>query len=222
MRNALKKFGSTGVVLIAVVSGALLGLFYLQVFEARQRIQLQRGARIFSNFCAGCHSLRYLTYQDIAHKLNLLTVEGRVDTRLVSTLQFSSAKLTEPLASTIAPEDQKKWFIQPPPDLSFSAETHGKNWVVAYMHGFYKDSRQAFGSNNRVLKNGVMPNVMDAWSRQISTGEFDQAVVDVAEFLQYAAAPEQIERYRIGIVVIAFLLIWCILMYQLRKFYPLK
>jgi len=38
---------------------------------------LQRGAKLYMNYCSGCHSLKYVRYSQMAKGLGLLTFDGR-------------------------------------------------------------------------------------------------------------------------------------------------
>src|SRR5574337_460797 len=52
--------------------------------DVRDQASLQRGARLFFNYCVGCHSLKYMRYSRMAEDLGLTEQEVMPDG-----LQFS-------------------------------------------------------------------------------------------------------------------------------------
>ncbi|MEE9451237.1 MAG: cytochrome c1, partial [Gammaproteobacteria bacterium] len=87
---------------------------------------LQRGARMYMNYCAGCHSLEYLRYSRFAQDLGITDNFGQVDqTLLKNNLIFTTAKAQEPIKTAMLPEDSREWFGIEPPDLSLSGRVHG-------------------------------------------------------------------------------------------------
>lgn len=51
----------------------------------------------------------------------------------------------------------------------------------------------------------------------LSEAEFDQVVQDIVNFLDYIGEPVQLERREIGIRVIAFLLVFLLISYMLKR-----
>ena len=51
----------------------------------------------------------------------------------------------------------------------------------------------------------------------LSEDEFDQAVRDITNFLEYIGEPIQLERRALGVRVIAFLLIFLVIAYMLKR-----
>ena len=73
--------------------------------------KLQRGAKIYMNYCSGCHSLRYLRYNRMAKDLGLTTFAGQLDTDLlVSNLIFTEAKISDPIQISMPATDAREWF----------------------------------------------------------------------------------------------------------------
>lgn len=54
---------------------------------------------------------------------------------------------------------------------------------------------------------------------KVSTQEFDQAVRDITNFLEYAGEPAALKRQAIGIWVILFLVVLSFLAYLLKQEY---
>src|SRR5210317_693046 len=113
---------------------------------------LQRGAKLYVNYCLGCHSLAYMRYNRLAEDLGL--TEEQVMQNLVTT----DAKFGETMSISMDPDHAKAWFGKSPPDLSLIGRSRGADWIYSYLRGFYKDPNG--GWNNTVLPNASMPNVL--------------------------------------------------------------
>jgi ubiquinol-cytochrome c reductase cytochrome c1 subunit len=114
---------------------------------------LQRGARNFVNYCLNCHSARYMRY-------GRLTDLGLTDAEIKNNLMFATQKIGDTMTVAMRPEDAKKWFGNPPPDLSVEARVRGRDWLYNYLLSFYRDDKSATGWNNLVFPNVGMPNVL--------------------------------------------------------------
>ncbi|HET7301451.1 MAG TPA: cytochrome c1, partial [Oleiagrimonas sp.] len=154
---------------IALTAGLLLGAVSTQAAEeggglmssganTRDVASLQRGARTFFNYCAGCHSLKYERYSRIAQDLGLSEDE------VMQNLDFTGAKFGDPVISAMPAADATKWFGKAPPDLSLEVEARGADWVYSYLNSFYLDPSRPVGWNNTVFPNASMPNVL--WELQ--------------------------------------------------------
>src|SRR6478736_2167741 len=57
---------------------------------------LQRGARLFFNYCSGCHSLQYLRYSRISEDLG-------IDEKDMANLMFTGAKIGDKAIDNMPP-----------------------------------------------------------------------------------------------------------------------
>ena len=172
---------------------------------------LQRGARNFFNYCAGCHSLKFIRYNQIAQDL------GFDESQLVQNLIFTEAKPEDPVTINMLPSDGSRWFGKTPPDLSLITRSRGEDQVYNFLRTFYKDATSPTGADNRALPGTSMPNVLWLVQEQLNEKEFDQFTLDIVNFLDYVSEPIQSERKRIGIWVILFLLVFLVFSYGLYK-----
>ena len=172
---------------------------------------LQRGARNFFNYCAGCHSLKFIRYNQIAEDLDLDEVE------LTQNLIFTQAKQEDPVTTNMLPDDSMRWFGKTPPDLSLITRSRGEDQVYNFLRTFYKDSNSPTGADNLVLPGTSMPNILWLVQEELNEKEFDQFTLDIVNFLDYVGEPIQSERKRVGIWVILFLLVFLIFSYGLYK-----
>ncbi|SFW61863.1 MULTISPECIES: cytochrome c1 [Luteibacter] len=203
------------------------------------RASLQRGAKLFFNYCVGCHSLKYVRYSRLASDLGLSEEE------VMTNFNFTGAKFGEPVISHMPAEDAKAWFGKDPPDLSLEARAKGVDFIYNYLNSFYLDPSRPVGWNNTVFPNASMPNPL--WELQglqtavhgeaapgqeaavekleISTPgrmtpeEFHSATRDLTTFLEYTAEPAALERQSVGVWVILFLAGLTFLLYLLKHEY---
>jgi ubiquinol-cytochrome c reductase cytochrome c1 subunit len=200
---------------------------------------LQRGARNFVNYCQGCHSAKYVRYNQLARDL------GMTEEQVIKNLMFGAAKPTETMDIAMRPADSLRWFGIAPPDLSLMARSKGPDYIYNYLRTFYLDPKRPAGVNNLMLPNSAMPHVL--WELQglqtavfedvehngttqtvftkfeqaspgsLSPEQYDEFVRDTVNFLDYIAEPVKLKRQSLGILVIAFLLVFGVLAYLLKQ-----
>ena len=200
---------------------------------------LQRGVRNFVNYCMGCHSAKYVRYNRLAEDL------GITEEELIENLMFAAEKPYETMEIAMPSADAERWFGQAPPDLSLIARARGTDYLFNFLRSFYVDEARPTGVNNLVLPNLSMPHVL--WELQgtqravfeteasdgaprtvfkdfevvrpgkLSPEEYDAFIRDIVNFLDYIGEPMQLQRQRIGVLVIAFLVFFGILSYLLKQ-----
>jgi len=204
---------------------------------------LQRGARNFVNYCMGCHSARYVRYGRLGKDL------GLSEQQVIDNLMFTGERIHDTMKISMRPEDAARWFGTTPPDLSLIARSRGPDYIYSFLRSFYLDPSRPTGVNNRVMPQTAMPDVLwelqglqeavyDGESdaehnvvhkrfkefRSIRPGtmtpkEYDDFVRDTVNFLDYIGEPMQLERRSIGFRVLAFLLVFFLFAYFLKKEY---
>jgi ubiquinol-cytochrome c reductase cytochrome c1 subunit len=151
-----------GLVAVPVASQAAGGGFPLDHFPAAKltdQAALQNGAKLFVNYCLGCHSANLLRY-------NRLTDLGLTEQQVRDNLMFTATKVGDPMRIAMGPNDAKEWFGALPPDLSLNARARsshdgsGSDWLYTYLRTFYRDATRATGWNNAVFDNVGMPHVL--------------------------------------------------------------
>lgn len=206
---------------------------------------LQRGLRLYANYCLGCHSLKFQRYERTADDLEIphdLMLENVV---------FSGRAIGSLMESAMPTESAKAWFGAAPPDLTMVAKVRTPEWLYNYLRTFYADESRPLGVNNKVFPNVGMPHALlelqgvpietckqvpkmhpDGYELRdplvpgkaiteeqcglldvvtgtgaLTSEEYDQAVYDVVNFLHYVAEPARLDRERLGIYVLLFLVI---------------
>lgn len=201
---------------------------------------LQEGFRLYVNYCIGCHSLKYQRYERTVDDL------GISHDIALQNLIFTGQKIGELMTSAMDPEQAKSWFGAPPPDLTMVARVRDPAWIYNYLQTFYVDETRPFGVNNKVFPNAGMPHVLtDLQGVQscapvsgggetgeaahcelvvdgnglYSVEEYDQATYDISNFLFYVGDPSRLERHRLGVYVLLFLVVLYVLTFLLGREY---
>jgi ubiquinol-cytochrome c reductase cytochrome c1 subunit len=210
--------------------------------DLSDKASLQRGAKYFVNYCLSCHSAKFQRYNRMAKDLDLTEEE------VINNLMFTTDKIGETMNVAMTPEQGKAWFGNPPPDLSVLIRARGVNYIYTYLRSFYLDEKRPFGVNNTVFPDVAMPHVLvglqgtqkpvyqtekDAAGHDVevferfepvspgslSAEEYDQVARDLTAFLSYVGEPIQMERKRLGIWVLAFIAVFFVVAYLLKKEY---
>jgi ubiquinol-cytochrome c reductase cytochrome c1 subunit len=210
--------------------------------DLHDNASLQRGAKIFVNYCLSCHSAAYQRYNRVAKDI------GLSEDQVKENLMLAAEKVGETMTIAMPAGDAKKWFGNPPPDLSVIARARGVDWLYTYFKTFYIDESRPFGVNNAVFADVGMPHVLwelegmkkavkktetdaDGNEHTVITGyemvtpgsmsetEYDQAARDLTAFLAYTGEPVQLKRKALGVYVLIFLFFFFIVAYMLKKEY---
>ena len=107
-------------------------------FDPHDAISIQRGARVFVNYCLNCHSASAMRY-------NRLTDLGLTEQQIKENLLFTADKVGDPMTISATRMDQRQWFGVAPPDLSVVARSRGTDWLYTYLRTFYRDEKRPTG-----------------------------------------------------------------------------
>ena len=201
---------------------------------------LQRGAKTFINYCMGCHSLQYMRYNRMGEDLGLDDVQVRQNF-----IFDSETKPGDLMVSAMRPEDGEKWFGTAIPDLTLVTRWRSPDWVYTYLKSFYADENRPYGVNNAVFPDVGMPHVLAGLqglqkavyapaaegqedhgalegfemvqSGSMSAEEYDGLVRDLTNFLTYVGEPMKLERQRMGVWVVLFLIVFSVVAYLMKK-----
>ena len=109
--------------------------------EIGNSASLQRGARNFMGYCAGCHSMKYMRYSRMAADLGI--PEAQLEAALLPAGSSKNDYITAPLDAT----DGSAWFGKAPPDLSLIARSRGTDYLYQFLKSFYADPSTSSGVN---------------------------------------------------------------------------
>lgn len=125
------------------------------VADPHDKPSLQNGAKLYMNYCMGCHSLQYSRYNRVAEDL------GIPEDLMTEHLMFdSNVKIGSLMNNAMDKDLAKGWFGATPPDLTLVSRARQPEWLYTYLRTFYKDDSRPYGVNNRVFKDVGMPHVM--------------------------------------------------------------
>ena len=205
--------------------------------DLADKASLQRGAKLFVNYCLSCHSAAFQRYNRMGKDI------GLTDAQVKDNLMLAAEKVGETMTIAMPHEEAKRWFGNPPPDLTVMARARGADYIYTYLKSFYIDPSRPFGVNNAVFKDVGMPNILWELEGQkkaiiktegeqtVITGyemvkpgkmdekEFDQAARDLTNFLVYTAEPIKLKRQHVGIWVLLFLSVLFVVAFALKKEY---
>ena len=249
MRNFLRIFLITILFFgFSVTSNAAEKVEYLKtdwsfkgLFGKFDRAALQRGYQVYTEVCSSCHSMKYLSYRNLAE-------EGGPE--------FTVAQAKAIAASfevTDGPNDDGEMYTRPgklsdkfvmpydnvkaaqaanggayPPDMSVlvKARGDGVDYIYSLLQG-YEDPPVGMSLDDGVYYNKYMYGNKIKMSNQLSDGlveygdgtnaSVEQMAKDVTTFLMWAAEPHLESRHQMGFKAIVYLVILTILVYFSMK-----
>ncbi|MDB6091415.1 MAG: hypothetical protein JWN85_4199 [Gammaproteobacteria bacterium] len=214
--------------------------------DVANKASLQRGARNFSNYCLGCHSLKYERWSRMAQDLEI------PEPLLEKDLMPPGDKPAQYVLTSMPAADAEAWFGKTPPDLSLIARARGKDYLYQFLTTFYVDPTRQTGANNLRLPATAMPHVLSELEGlkravyrneekrgedgkattepvfdhfeplapgRLSTAEYASFVRDTVNFLDYVGEPTQQARRSLGVWVVLFLLVFTWLAWLMKKEY---
>jgi ubiquinol-cytochrome c reductase cytochrome c1 subunit len=252
MMNMKKLFARLGLGLAfvfshyAMAAGGALVHIEQAPYKQNDHASLQNGARIFMNYCSGCHSAAYMRY-------NRLKDIGITEDQIKASLLFTTDKVGDSMKNAMDAKNAKDWFGGVPPDLTLIARSragegyNGADYLYTLLRSYYRDDTKASGWNNLVYPNIAMPHPL--WELQGQRGaefekvthhgethdefkayetltpgsqnaaEYDKTVSDVVGFLQWMGEPAQSQRTRLGVWVLIFIGFFTFLAWRLNAAY---
>ncbi len=208
---------------------------------------LQNGAKLFVNYCLNCHSAAYMRYNRLSDiglteaqiKDNLLFATDKVGETMKSAIDPKQAKewfgANPPDLSVIARS------------RASGGQGSGADYLYTYLRTYYPDSTKATGWNNLAFPNVGMPHALwelqgnrqpvydtvmehghevktfKAWE-QLTAGaltplQYDQAVGDLVNYLQWMGEPSQNKRVQVGVWALLFLGLFTVIAWRLNAAY---
>ena len=207
---------------------------------------LQNGAKLFVNYCLNCHSAAFMRYnrlQDIGLteqqiKDNLLFTTDKVGETMKAAINPKEAKEwfgANPPDLTVVARSRA------------GPGGSGADYLYTFLRTFYRDDTKVTGWNNLAFPSVGMPHalwelqgerravfeeqavkgqkteVFKGWEQltpgTMSAQEFDQAMGDLVNYLQWMGEPAQNTRMRIGVGVLLFLALFTFIAWRLNAAY---
>jgi len=211
------------------------------LFGKFDRGSLQRGYQVYTEVCASCHSMKYLSYRNLSEKggpefsieqakaiaANFEVTDGPNDD---GEMFERSAKLSDKFVMPYAnvKEAQAANGGAYPPDMSVLAKARsgGVDYIYSVLLG-YEDPPSGIILDEGVYYNKYMYGNNIKMAQPLSDGQVEyndgteateeQMAKDVSTFLMWAAEPHLEARHQMGFKAILYLIILTILVYFSMK-----
>ena len=249
MRNFLRIFLITILFFgFSVTSNAAEKVEYLKtewsfkgLFGKFDRAALQRGYQVYTEVCSSCHSMKYLSYRNLAEeggpeftvaqaKAIAASFEVKDGPNDDGEMYTRPGKLSDKF---VMPYDNVKAAQAAnggayPPDMSVlvKARGDGVDYIYSLLQG-YEDPPVGMSLDDGVYYNKYMYGNKIKMSNQLSDGlveygdgtnaSVEQMAKDVTTFLMWAAEPHLESRHQMGFKAIVYLVILTILVYFSMK-----
>ncbi len=221
--------------------GAAIPLTHVSL-DMSDKAALYRGAQTFQAMCATCHNADNMRYERVAQDLSLSKAQ-------LDSLLPPDTKPGDVMHGFMPSDYAHQVFGVVPPDLTLIARVKGADWLYTYLTSFYEDPTKRWGVNNAVFPGVGMPDVFaaeqgvmqpvfktvklpDGTTEQrlsglkapvipgnMQTAVFEQQVRDLVAFMVYMSEPARMQRMHYGPFVLAFLLLFTVLMFFVKKEY---
>ena len=211
------------------------------LFGKFDRAALQRGYQVYTEVCSSCHSMKYLSYRNLAEKGGPEFSEVQAKA-IAASFEVTDGPNSDGEMFT-RPGKLSDKFVMPyenvkaaqaanggayPPDMSVLAKARGGgvDYIYSLLQG-YEDPPIGLTLDDGVHYNKYMYGNMIKMANPLSDGlveysdgtqaSIEQMSKDVTTFLMWAAEPHLESRHKMGFKVIVYLIILTVLVYYSMK-----
>jgi ubiquinol-cytochrome c reductase cytochrome c1 subunit len=211
------------------------------LFGKFDRGSLQRGYQVYTEVCASCHSMKYLSYRNLSEKggPEFSVAEAKViaasfevtdgpnaDGEMFERPAKLSDKFVMPYENVKAAQAANGGAYPPDMSVLVKARGGGVDYIYSLLQG-YEDAPVGVTLDEGVYYNKYMYGNKIKMSAPLSDGiveygdgtiaSVDQMSKDVTTFLMWAAEPHLETRHRMGFKAIVYLIILTVLVYFSMK-----
>ena len=211
------------------------------LFGKFDRASLQRGFQVYTEVCASCHSMKYVSYRNLAEKGGPEFTEAQAKA-IAASFEVTDGPNADGEMFT-RPGKLSDKFVMPyenvkaaqaanggayPPDMSVlvKARGGGVDYIYSLLQG-YEDPPAEVTLDDGVYYNKYMYGNKIKMSNQLSDGlveysdgtlsTVEQMSKDVTTFLMWTAEPHLETRHQMGFKAIIYLIILTVLVYYSMK-----
>ena len=249
MKNILKLFSA--IILFSVSSVNVISAEKVEflktdwtfkgLFGKFDRASLQRGYQVYTEVCAACHSMKYLSYRNLSEKggpefsvaqakaiaASFEVTDGpNADGEMFQRPGKLSDKFVMPYENVKAAEAANGGAYPPDMSVLVKARGGGVDYIYSLLQG-YEDAPSGMILDDGVHYNKYMYGNKIKMSAPLSDGiieysdgtnpSVEQMSKDVTTFLMWAAEPSLEARHQMGFKAIVYLIILTILVYFSMK-----
>jgi ubiquinol-cytochrome c reductase cytochrome c1 subunit len=207
------------------------------IFGTIDHAAAQRGYQVYKEICSGCHSMRLVSYRNLAGiglpepTIKALAAQSDVattndDGEPVTRPGRPSDSFPKPFANAKAARASNNGAL--PPDLSLiaKARANGPNYLYALLTGYHEPPagvQVAEGMHyNAAFEGHQIAMAAPLHDDGVTFSDGTKATVsqmahDVTTFLMYTAEPHMDARKRTGLKVVLFLFLLTVLLYFVKK-----
>ena len=211
------------------------------LFGKFDRSALQRGYQVYSEVCSSCHSMKYLSYRNLAEKggpefseaqakaiaASFEVIDGpNSDGEMFTRPGKLSDKFVMPYENVKAAQAANGGAYPPDMSVLVKARSGGVDYIYSLLQG-YDSPPAGLTLDEGVYYNKFMYGKKIKMSNQLSDGlieyadgtnaTVEQMSKDVTTFLMWAAEPHLESRHQMGFKAIIYLIILTILVYLSMK-----
>ena len=211
------------------------------LFGKFDRSALQRGYHVYTEVCSSCHSMKYLSYRNLAQEGGPEFTEAEAKA-IAASFEVTDGPNSDGEMFT-RPGKLSDKFVMPydnmkaaqaanggayPPDMSVlvKARGGGVDYIYSLLQG-YEDPPAGVTLDDGVYYNKYMYGNKKKMANQLSDGlieysdgtkaTVEQMSKDVTTFLMWAAEPHLESRHKMGFKAIVYLIILTVLVYFSMK-----
>jgi len=211
------------------------------LFGKFDRGSLQRGYQVYTEVCASCHSMKYVSYRNLAEKGGPEFTEAQAKA-IAASFEVTDGPNADGEMFT-RPGKLSDKFVMPyenvkaaqaanggayPPDMSVlvKARGGGANYIYSLLQG-YEDPPMGITLDEGVHYNKYMYGNKIKMANPLSDGlveyadgtdaSVEQMSKDITTFLMWAAEPHLEARHQMGFKAIVYLIILTVLVYFSMK-----
>ena len=211
------------------------------LFGKFDRASLQRGYQVYTEVCAACHSMKYLSYRNLSEKggpefsvaqakaiaASFEVIDGpNTDGEMFNRPGKLSDKFVMPYENVKAAEAANGGAYPPDMSVLVKARGGGVDYIYSLLQG-YEEAPSGIILDEGVHYNKYMYGNKIKMSAPLSDGiieysdgtnaSVEQMSKDVTTFLMWAAEPSLEARHQMGFKAIVYLIILTILVYFSMK-----
>ena len=211
------------------------------LFGKFDRASLQRGYQVYTEVCAACHSMKYLSYRNLSEKggpefsvaqakaiaASFEVIDGpNTDGEMFNRPGKLSDKFVMPYENVKAAEAANGGAYPPDMSVLVKARGGGVDYIYSLLQG-YEEAPSGMILDEGVHYNKYMYGNKIKMSAPLSDGiieysdgtnaSVEQMSKDVTTFLMWAAEPSLEARHQMGFKAIVYLIILTILVYFSMK-----